>query len=68
MKYTPAPADVISGIQSKLTTITDLFLFCQTVEDHNIITNFRGKTFEGIVGIIDGCIDGCIDELEGLKK
>jgi len=64
MKYVPAPNEVIDGIQNKLMVITDLFNFCQTVEDHNIITNFRKKTFDGIVGIIDDCIDG----LEGLKK
>jgi hypothetical protein len=64
MKYTPTPDEVISGIQNKLMVITDLFLFCQTVEDHSIATNFRSKTFEGVVGIINDCIAG----LDGLKK
>jgi len=65
MKYTPTPTEaIISGIQNKLAVIADLFLFCQTVKDQNIDSNFRSKTFEGIVGIIDGCIDG----LEVLKK
>ena len=64
MNYTPTPNEVICGIQNKLMVITDLFNFCQTAEDHNISTNFRNRTFDGIVGIIDDCID----KLEGLKK
>lgn len=64
MKYTPTPDEVICAVQNKLTVITDLFNFYQTIEDHNIAADFRRKTFGGLVGIIDDCID----KLEGLNN
>jgi hypothetical protein len=57
MSYIPTPNEVIGDIQNKLTVISDLFNFYQTIEDHNISAIFRNKTFNGLVGIIDDCID-----------
>ena len=64
MKYTPAPSEVICAVQNKLLFITDLFNFFQTIGDNNIAADFRRKTFDGLVGILDDCNDS----LEGLKK
>ena len=63
MKYTPSPNETITEIQNKLSVLTDLFNFYQTIEDHDIGALFRTKTYNGLVGIIDDCID----KLEGLK-
>jgi len=57
MTYSTTYNEVICGIQNKLTAITDLFIFCQTISEHNISTNFRHKTFDGLIEIIDECID-----------
>jgi len=64
MTYSPTLNEVICGIQNKLTVITDLLNFCQTLSDHNIGTYFRCKTLDGLVNIIDDCID----KLEVLKN
>ena len=64
MTYSPTLNEVICEIQNKLTVITDLFNFCQTISEHNICTNFRCKTLDGLVNIIDDCID----KLEVLKN
>ncbi|MCL2792234.1 MAG: hypothetical protein FWD87_04010 [Spirochaetaceae bacterium] len=64
MKYTPSNNEVIDAIQNKLLVITNLFNFYQTLEEHNIPVNFRNKSFDGLVIIIDDCIE----KLEGLKK
>jgi len=64
MTYSPTLKEVICEIQNKLTVITDLLNFCQTLSDHNIGTYFRNKTPDGLVNIIDDCID----KLEVLKN
>jgi len=56
--------EVIIGIQDRLSVLTDLFNFYQTIEDNEFVAGFRAKTFNGLVGIIDDCID----KLEVLKK
>jgi len=64
MNHAPTHKECIEGIQNKLTVITDLFNFYQTIEDHDLRAGFRTKTFGGIVGIVDDCID----KLEALKQ
>jgi hypothetical protein len=54
-------------VKEKLTLITDLFNFYETVEMHNLIADFRRKTFVGLVKILDDCIDA-LDTIDLVER
>jgi hypothetical protein len=60
----PDAEDVLNEVTDRLTVLTDLFNFYETIEMHNLLAGFRDQTFNGLVVIIDDCID----KLKAIKE